>query len=67
MACRASCEARVRIERHFRERAEAGKVKGKRLRYFWGGYYNTPLSQFTEEEEKTVKTGPAYTETYEDA
>jgi hypothetical protein len=57
-------EARTRIERYFRERAEAQKTK--RPRRFWPSWYNSPLSNFEEAEGIEIQGGPTYTETYEE-
>lgn len=57
-------EARVRLERHFREEAERQK-SAKRYRY-WPGWTNSPLYQFDEVERKAIKTGPEYIEGYSD-
>ncbi len=58
-------EARVRIERHFREEAEKQhKKQPRRYVAFWGR--NSPFADFTDEKVTSLKTPPAYIETYED-
>lgn len=57
-------ESRARVERHFRE--EAVRQKQTRRRYWYGGWYNSPLSSYHESERKEIKVGPEYIETYED-
>lgn len=56
-------EAHRRIERHFREQAEAEKRRPPRRRsFFW---HKDPFADFDDELINEIKTPPAYTETYE--
>ena len=56
-------EARVRIERHFREQAQKA-AQPKKYRRWWG--INSPFAEFDDIEVSKLKTEPVYVETYED-
>ena len=59
-------EAKRRIERHFREKAEeAKKPQVHRRSYYWGP--KSPFAEFSDEKISAIKTEPTYTEGYGDA